>query len=522
MATDAGIILQTNPVQSIDPIKTVSQLLAVKNAQIENAVRQQQIQQAAAQTQDIQAQAAQRQKEVSDQNTLQEIMRDPVQGPKVAGGDFTPVYGKVSPDYLDKVRQSTQAYHTQLAANTKTDLENANTAAGQATDAITGLKQLGDVDRINAELPNTVQRLTDAGVLKALKIDPASAPKSISSTNDLDAWAAHMGVLQAATGKALALKEAQEKEQGTVAETGEKNASAREKSATAAHQEMVNKMMTDAQGGVQNGQHPIDAILGKVDPAAAAAYKPAYDAAMAGGGPEAAKAMLTAAAEHAATLSPANVKKDVDKAVAVESATSPMKVAQQVAAAKALREGDNPAFAGVPPAQAAATQSAAIKLDQEYSKAKASADSIKMVLDMAAQGNKAAGANAPLVGVGAVNAVNGIKRINSAEIAQYGTAGSLIDKIQGKLQGWTEGQPIPKDVLDDMQALHNELRKSSYQQYTDGLNSLNLRSGSKLQPAFDAPQAASTGIASPKSKIEYDALPKGAHYLKNGVEMVKQ
>jgi hypothetical protein len=216
---------------------------------------------------------------------------------------------------------------------------------------------------------------------------------------------------------------------------------------------------------------------------------------------EGAKKILDEAAEYAAAPGKAKAVQAAELGGKIAAETDPRVLAartqQAVQTAKALREGDNPAFANVPPAQAQATQAASIKLDQDYAKSKASADSIKTVLDLAAANNKAAGANAPLVGVGAVNAVNGIKRINSAEIAQYGTAGSLLDKIQGKLQGWTEGQPIPKDVLDDMATLHQALRSSSYQQYTDGLKSLNLRSGAKLQPAFDPPAAASGGKAAP-------------------------
>lgn len=244
----------------------------------------------------------------------------------------------------------------------------------------------------------------------------------------------------------------------------------------------------------------------QVDNVAPPGTNPAYNAmiksriafAARSGDVDGAKKILDEAAEY--TAAPG-------KAAAVASATAPIQIAtdvaketnprvlaartqQAVTTAKALREGDNPALAGVPPAAVASATSAATKLDLDYAKAKASADSIETVLKLAGAGNKAAGANASLVGVGAVNAVNGIKRINSAEIAQYGTAGSLLDKIQGKLQGWTEGQPIPKDVLNDMQALHTALRGSSYQQYTDGLNSINQRYGSKFGPTAPNPTAA--------------------------------
>jgi hypothetical protein len=218
------------------------------------------------------------------------------------------------------------------------------------------------------------------------------------------------------------------------------------------------------------------------------------------------------------------------KAAAVETATAPLKTAQAVATAratapietqraiataKALREGDNPALAGVPPALATQVQTAATKLDQDYVSAKTAAEDIANLLKMARGGNVAAGANIPLAGVGAINAVNGIKRINQAEIQQYGTAGSLIQKIQGKLQGWTEGKPIPDSVLNDMATVHEMLAGGAYQKYTSNLAALNQRSGAKYGPAFEAPKplGGSGGAKTINTQADYNALPKGATYI---------
>ena len=504
MPLDPGIILATNPVQAPpDPVNSAAKLMALRGAVAENALRQQQVIQSQAQTQDIQAQADQRRRQLADQNTLQDLLKDPDSASKIFSGDVSPLNGKVSPDYQSTIAKNMTALHEQRATASKTDLENSQNALGTIADTVNGWKQLGDVARINEAIPDGLQRLTANGTLANAGIDPNKVPRSISSIDDLDTWAAHIGAKQALDKAAADLKEKQSKPAQTESEIQKNIGAAAESNAKAAHQTLVDQMMKDAQAGIQNGTHPIDAILpATLDPTANASFKASYDTILKTAGPEAAKTVVEAAANHAAALSPTEVQKDVNKAVAVEKATSPLKVQQQVSAARALREGDNPAMAGVPPAQAAATQSAAIKLDQDYAKAKAQADSIKTVLDLAAQGNKAAGANAPLVGVGAVNAVNGIKRINSAEIAQYGTAGSLVDKIQGKLQGWQYGQPIPKDVLDDMQKLHDELRSTSYEQYSNGLRSLNQRSGAKLAPAFDPPKkAASTGYNAGDTRV---------------------
>jgi hypothetical protein len=165
----------------------------------------------------------------------------------------------------------------------------------------------------------------------------------------------------------------------------------------------------------------------------------------------------------------------------------PIRETAALNAAKARSEADNPALAGVPPALASKAVTDANKLDQDYVKAREATEAMGKLLDLADKGNTAAGANIPMVGVGAANAINGIKRINSAEIAQYGTAGSLLQKIQGKLEGWTEGQPIPASVRDDIRELHQQLGEGAYRQYTSGLASLNQRTGAKFQPTAEAP-----------------------------------
>lgn len=470
MATDAGIILQTNPVQSIDPIKTVSQLLAVKNAQIENAVRQQQIQQAAAQTQDIQAQAAQRQKEVTDQNTLQEIMRDPVQGPKVAGGDFSGVMGKVSPEYLDKVRQSTQAYHTQLAANTKTDLENANTAAGQATDAITGLKQLGDVDRINAELPNTVQRLTDAGVLKALKIDPASAPKSISSTDDLDAWAAHMGVLQAATGKALALKQEQEKQLQTKSEI-QKNTSqgteAQSKADLSNFELNLRKNFNPAtlQSGVDE-LFPTDPQFAAAKASAVAIGKLAMAST---GKPEDARAAVEKVYnEQVVPNLPATIAGKAATSKAEATSTAPIHQAESVAVANANRAG----------AEHIAAQGDYQKSLTELNNSAADSQRLHNLIAAAQGGNKAAPALVPIAEIRGF-----LNRINGTELRSVSSqAGSLADQIQGWVQGKTEGQPVPPEILKATDELATLQTQQAEQKHAGGVKAINIARGENFTP----------------------------------------
>ncbi len=154
-----------------------------------------------------------------------------------------------------------------------------------------------------------------------------------------------------------------------------------------------------------------------------------------------------------------------------------------------------------------------MKTSTAYIKALQAADDVQSVLDLAQKGNVAAGANAQLVGVGAINAINGIKRINSAEINQYGTAGSLIQKIQGKLEGWTEGKTIPDSVLADMRALHAELAKGAKQVAEREVQTTNGTYNSKFQlPAYEPKQSEFAPVKI-GSKADFDKLKPGQRYI---------
>jgi hypothetical protein len=180
-------------------------------------------------------------------------------------------------------------------------------------------------------------------------------------------------------------------------------------------------------------------------------------------------------------------KARVRTAVAIDLATAPLKTQQAIATAKALRMGDNPAVAGVAPAAVLGVQNQAIKLDEQYAKEKAITETVGRVLDLAQSGNKVAGTNLPLLGVETLNAINGIKRINRAEIDQYAGAGDLLDQIKGKIGKLVEGKPIPQDVMDDMRQFHQSVGQQAWQVYNNSLDAVNNRSGSKFAPTLEAP-----------------------------------
>jgi hypothetical protein len=135
--------------------------------------------------------------------------------------------------------------------------------------------------------------------------------------------------------------------------------------------------------------------------------------------------------------------------------------------------GANQSLVGVDPKLRTQATKEAQKMGDDFAKAQAAADQFQSLVDLTKSGNKAAGSNLPLIGVETLNAINGIKRINKDEIKQYGSAGSLYDKIVGKLAGAAIGQPISPDVLKDIEAMHNTLRQNSEAEFTSRRKGLN-------------------------------------------------
>lgn len=181
--------------------------------------------------------------------------------------------------------------------------------------------------------------------------------------------------------------------------------------------------------------------------------------------------------------------------------------------------GADPALQGVDPKDRQAARKEASKAGEDYTKAQAVADNMQSVLDLARSGNKAAGSNLPLIGVETLNAINGIKRINSAEISQYQGAGSLLDKIKGRIGSLAVGQPIDADVLKDIESLHNQIRQNSGNALVNEVKRINGTHRASFDPEKLVGRpiqsgATASSIPTPSSQAEYNALPKGAQFKK--------
>lgn len=202
----SSIPMGVQPAQFASPIQSVSQLLQAKDLSSQIGLRQ-------AQTQEFQAQADQRNRDLADQNTIQEALRDPAIAPKLHTGDFTPIEGRIQPKSLAFLQEKEAAHQQQLRTATKEQGEIRNTALGHISEALYGLSQLKDKNgnqdlaAINANWGPTVQNLVSNGLFKDAGLDPAQIPTSIQDPSQITHYQAQIGGAAAAQAKALAAQE---------------------------------------------------------------------------------------------------------------------------------------------------------------------------------------------------------------------------------------------------------------------------------------------------------------------------
>jgi hypothetical protein len=118
-------------------------------------------------------------------------------------------------------------------------------------------------------------------------------------------------------------------------------------------------------------------------------------------------------------------------------------------------------FAGMAPQERTRAETAYSKDTKDYTDSVASARGVQNLIAEAQGGNKAAPGLIPIAELRQY-----VNRINATELKAVGTgAGSALDQIQGWLQGKTEGQPIPPEILQATMAVSQAQEKLSYQKY---------------------------------------------------------
>ena len=484
-------------------MQSIAGLMQLRGQLSDIALRQAQIEQARQAAAENEALSRQKNRDLADQNTIQSLETDPAVYAKIHAGDLSPLAGKVQPKTFESVQKFVNdAIEKKMTLDTSklAQEQAAHKEIGQTLDSLqrmTGADGSLDLDRVNQSLPGAINALSTQ--LRLIGVDPSQLPKSVHSADELQRMAAQAGALGALTDAALGRKKTQ-------AETEQAGAAAASSQATADLSQFKLNLMKGGSDATAIASQ-VDALIDPVKfpkanqdaKAAAALASKSGDMSKVADAVQGIYDKQVGALQSQSELEPGEVKKAVD----IERATAPIKLANSIAEAKVMRAGDNAAVSGVAPAAIATVQNDAIKLDQEYGSAKSVADSMQHILDLAQSGNKAAGSNIPLVGVETLNALNGIKRINTAEIAQYGTAGSLLDEIKGKLGKIPSGQPVPADVIADIRQLHQTLTQDAYSKYKANLDNLNKRTGSKYDPAYEAPKATSGPVSVKANGKEY-------------------
>ena len=111
------------------------------------------------------------------------------------------------------------------------------------------------------------------------------------------------------------------------------------------------------------------------------------------------------------------------------------------------------------------SRAAVHKAEQDYNSAQSTVAMQRQLIKDAKAGNKEAVRIVPLEGALQITTSQGVHRINRTEVDQYGQAGSLFDRIMGRIGSGVSGKSIPDDVLEDMDAMTQELGKNAYNRY---------------------------------------------------------
>jgi hypothetical protein len=105
------------------------------------------------------------------------------------------------------------------------------------------------------------------------------------------------------------------------------------------------------------------------------------------------------------------------------------------------------------------------KAEQDYNGARSTVAMQRQLIKDAKSGNKEAVRIVPLEGALEITTSQGVHRINRTEVEQYGQAGNWYDRIVGRIGAGVSGKSIPDDVLNDMDAMTQELEHNAHQRY---------------------------------------------------------
>jgi hypothetical protein len=441
---DPNIALGIRQPEPANPLATIGALQQIRSSQIENQLRTQQIATSQIQQQDIQAQVTQRNRDLADQNLIEDTMKNPDFATAIGKGDLSSLAGRVQPKTFSALQTQVLAQQNAISAKSKADLDLHTEQLGQISSGLTGLKLLA-ADHPD-QLPAAYAQWRNTAI-GAKIVGPDTLPAQIASAADLDniggITGAFLGMHQAVQAAATA-KQAEK----TSAATATKDVS-QGKEADAA-----TALSTFKLGLMRDGANPatlgakVDALIDPVKyPQANRDARAAGALAAQSGDP----AKIGEAVQHVYDQQVGDIAKakalvpvEVAKSVATARATAPVEIQRAVDTQIALAKNSPDAFAGIVDPFArhqAMTQYAADS--KEYADSVAASRQLGDLITAAQGGNKAA------PGVIPIQELRGfVNRVNATELRAVSSgAGSLLDKLQGFVNGAAEGQPIPPDIL---------------------------------------------------------------------------
>jgi hypothetical protein len=497
--------------QSPSPISTLGQLMQIRDAGSQIALRNAQTQQAQQQATDTAAQAAERTRSLHDQATIQQAMKDPGTAYDIAAGKLDSLQGKVSPDTLFNLQKTVTAAHQAQASLTLDQHKVRDSAYGELSKTLAGLQALKkddgtpDLDAINEALPGAIQQLSAKGVFRDAGLN-SQPPTSVSDPKQLSQWEASIGALQGVNDAVLAQKKETASVNQSQAEASEKNAQAALQTAqlpgaqaTSTREQLTTQLMQKALQAAQSGQHPIDAALDPaLDHTANSSAHAAYDAAIASGDMKKAADIVHDAAQTATQISLANNPQLIGgaarKAAAVANAEVPAHVAQATAEEKAKAALAPGALGGIAdPAIQHQVASAQIAAQNEYEGKVGDANRLNAFVDAAKSGNQAASAMIPLAEVREI-----VNRVNKQEVSAASGGVSALRSVENWLSSKTEGKPTDAQ-LNDIQTLGNLVKRSAQVTRDGKITNLNTNYGSKFP--IDAPQAQPVRARDPRGNL---------------------
>lgn len=467
MPIDPNIALQYRPPQFESPFQSIGALMQMRAQTAELALRQAQAEEARQRAIDVQAQADQRNRDLADANKIQEALADPAIAPKIAQGDFSAIQGQIQPKSVEALQTWHDTHQKALLANTKSQNEAAATNLSKIEDALTGLKGIDPADLPAA----SAQAISNLQAQKAFEYLPGGEiPKSLTDPKQIDTLLAGVGGLLGSTNKALA----QQKEKAGIAETAARTAEMAAKTpGEAAESGIKQKELELMQNANASGSDAaIDARIDpKQFPEQNATAKAAYRLALSSSGSP--KEAAAAAEKVAATVDEirkqtAEIPGEVAKSVAVARATNPIIQQRELTVAAANRAA----------AEHVTAEGEYQKELQNFNTSAADATRLHNLISQAQGGNKAAPGLIPIAELRGF-----LNRINTVELRNVSSsAGAWADRVEGFLKGATEGQPIPPDVMRDMDNLANLQVEQAEQKHAGAVKAINTARRENFKP----------------------------------------